>query len=332
MRRHKAALIGTIAALLGGFAWGWLRGGGLAGAIDALWIVAVLTVLEVSLSVDNAVVNAAVLARMSALWQRRFLTWGMLIAVFGMRLVFPLAMVAIAAGIAPMAALRLALEEPARYEALVGAAHDALSGFGGAFLLLVALDWFGDAAPGSHWITPIERPLAAFARARTARLALVAVPLGAIALSLPAARAFHFAGAGLIGVAAHLALAALARRLGTGGGGGSGFGLFVYLNVLDAAFSLDGVIGAFALSNDLVVIALGLSAGALFVRSITVQLMASGTLQTWRYLEHGAFWAIAALGAIMLVSVRIAVPDVLTGLVGAVLIGAALWSSRATAK
>ena len=107
----------------------------------------------------------------------------------------------------------------------------------------------------------------------------------------------------------------------------AGLGGFIYLNVLDASFSFDAVIGAFALSNNMVVIALGLSIGAMFVRTMTVVLVREGTLAQYLYLEHGAFWAILALGAIMLSSVLVEIPDVVTGLVGAVLIGLALWRS-----
>ena len=91
----------------------------------------------------------------------------------------------------------------------------------------------------------------------------------------------------------------------------------------------DGVIGAFALSNNMVIIALGLSIGAMFVRSMTIHLVKQGTLAEYRYLEHGAFWAIIALGAIMLLSARYHIPETFTGLIGATLIGLALvWSIR----
>ena len=107
----------------------------------------------------------------------------------------------------------------------------------------------------------------------------------------------------------------------------SGLGGFLYLNVLDASFSFDAVIGAFALSNNMVVIALGLSIGAMFVRSLTLLLVQKGTLAQYRYLEHGAFWAIIALGAIMLLSARFEIPETITGLIGATLIGISLWWS-----
>ena len=107
----------------------------------------------------------------------------------------------------------------------------------------------------------------------------------------------------------------------------SGLGGFLYLEVLDASFSFDGVIGAFALSNNMIVIALGLSIGAMFVRSMTIHLVRKGTLAAYRFLEHGAFWAIIVLGAIMLISARFHIPETVTGLIGAILIGLSFWWS-----
>jgi hypothetical protein len=102
---------------------------------------------------------------------------------------------------------------------------------------------------------------------------------------------------------------------------------FLYLEVLDASFSFDGVIGAFALTNNLFIIAIGLGIGAMFVRSLTVMLVEKGTLASYRYLEHGAFYAIGALALLMLVGTAVEVPDALTGLIGAVFIGLSLWQS-----
>jgi hypothetical protein len=111
-------------------------------------------------------------------------------------------------------------------------------------------------------------------------------------------------------------------------GGKAGFFLFLYLEVLDASFSFDGVIGAFAITSDPIIIALGLGfIGAMYVRSITVFLVKKGTLAEYVYLDHGAHWAIGALAALLLVSIGVHVPEVLTGLVGLAFIGAALLSS-----
>ena len=87
---------------------------------------------------------------------------------------------------------------------------------------------------------------------------------------------------------------------------------FLYLEILDASFSLDGVIGAFALSKNLFVIALGLGIGAYFVRSMTIYLFEKGTLRAYKYLEHGAFWAICLLALMMFLGAIAHIPEVIT--------------------
>jgi len=334
--RHFAGSILIALAGLGLAAvYGWHDTGSVEATVAMLWVVAVLAVLEISLSFDNAVVNAAVLTQMEPVWQKRFLTWGMVIAVFGVRIVLPLVIVALTAGIGPVDAVRLSLTDPARYEAIVSHAHIAIAGFGGAFLVLVGLGFFIDSEKDVHWLGWAERRLQRFASIKTGAVALLLAALLLVAHSLPAPEALQFLMAGLIGVIAFIAVEALgsamnnyeARRAVTGAVVRAGLGAFLYLNVLDMSFSLDGVIGAFALTRNMVIIAIGLSIGAVFVRSLTMLMVRKGTLAEYRYLEHGAFWAIAALGVIMLVSARAEVPETVTGLIGAVLIGAALWSS-----
>ena len=144
-----------------------------------------------------------------------------------------------------------------------------------------------------------------------------------------------FLRSGMLGIAAFVAVDGLGHVLAerdeklkaTGAAIQRGLGGFIYLNVLDSSFSFDAVIGAFALSNNMVVIALGLSIGAMFVRSLTVLLVRRGTLAAYQFLEHGAFWAILALATIMLLSARYEIPETLTGIIGAVFIGLSLWWS-----
>jgi hypothetical protein len=321
---------------LAGF-YGWSLTGTLSGTASLLWIVAVLAVLEISLSFDNAVVNAAVLQEMDAAWQSRFLTWGMAIAVFGMRIVFPLAIVAITANLSPSEAISLSLNQPVRYEHIVSSAHTAIAGFGGTFLAMVGLSFFFDGEKDIHWIVWIESRLSRFSSLKAAEIAVLLLMLYTISMMLRPAEALTFLIAGILGLVSFIAVEAIgtilemreaSQRL-TGQIVRSGLSGFLYLNVLDASFSFDGVIGAFALSNNMVVIALGLSIGAMFVRSMTVFLVKQGTLAEYRYLEHGAFWAILSLGAIMLLSVLYAIPDMVTGLIGALLIALSLgWSIR----
>lgn len=335
LRFYKGSILFTIVCLALGAIYGWNQTGTAGGMLGLLWIVFVLSILEISLSFDNAVVNASVLAEMDQIWQRRFLTWGMIIAVFGMRIVFPLAIVAIAAGLGPVEAVRLSLNDPKRYEEIVSSAHVGIAGFGGAFLAMVGLSFFFDGEKEVHWIKAIEKKLALFSNIKAAEIALLLVVLYLISRLLPEAEALTFMVAGTLGIVAFIAVEAIGTVLemreeaarAAGAVVRSGLGGFLYLNVLDASFSFDGVIGAFALSNNMVVIALGLSIGAMFVRSMTIMLVQKGTLAEYRYLEHGAFWAIIALGAIMLLSARYHIPETITGLIGAVLIGLSLWWS-----
>lgn len=337
LRQYFGSLIFTLVCLVAAVVYGWSETGTASGTLSLVWIVIVLSVLEVSLSFDNAVVNAAVLEDMDEVWQQRFLTWGMVIAVFGMRIVFPLAIVAVAAGLSPAEAVRLSLQQPQEYERIVSGAHVGIAGFGGAFLAMVGLSFFFDGEKDIHWITAIEKALTKISHVKAAEIGLLLVVLYGVSLLLPHEEALTFLVAGILGIVAFISVEAIstvlelrdqARQL-TGAVVRSGLGGFLYLNVLDASFSFDGVIGAFALSNNMVVIALGLSIGAMFVRSMTIMLVRKGTLAEYLYLEHGAFWAIIALGGIMLASARWEIPETVTGLIGAVLIALSLlWSIR----
>jgi uncharacterized protein len=340
----------TTVALVAGYAHG---------GVTALFLLVVLAVLEVSLSFDNAIINAAVLQQMSVFWQRMFLTIGILIAVFGMRFVFPLVIVWGTAGLDPVRALELALNPPPNnalefpdgspsYEKLVIAAHPAIAAFGGTFLLMLFLDFvFHDR--DIKWLKWIEIPFA-----RIGRLGQVSVAVVAIVLILISTQLTHSGEeratvliAGLLGLVTYLVVNGLSRAFRPSGldavaagaaptglvgkaAGKAGLMMFLYLEVLDAAFSFDGVTGAFAITSDPIVIALGLGlVGSMFVRSITIYLVKQEALDRYVYLEHGAHWAIGALAVIMLLSIepRLEVPDAVTALVGVVFIGAAFtWS------
>ena len=327
----KGSTVFTLVCLgLGG--WLGFSTGGVTGALATLWICTILAVLEISLSFDNAVVNAVVLKDMDPVWRQRFLTWGMLIAVFGMRILFPLLIVAVAAKIGPLEALRLAIQEPVNYQHIIEGAHAGIMGFGGAFLLLVGLKFFFDADKEHDWIQVIEEPLKKFGDIESFKIVLTVAVLFLVAeLDGDPAEGRSFLIAGILGIVTFFAVELLGKVLeqprAADGVQRSGLGAFLYLQVLDSSFSFDGVIGAFALSNNLFVIALGLAIGAMFVRTLTILLVDRETLAEYRYLEHGAFWAIIVLALIMLTSVLYEVPEAVTGLVGALLIAASLLSS-----
>ena len=340
-RFFRGSIIFTFICLALGVWYGWSSTGSIQATAQMLWIIVVLSILEISLSFDNAVVNATVLEEMDEVWQKRFLTWGIAFAVFGMRVVFPLAIVAIAAGIGPVEALQLSLNRPDEYERIVSSAHVGIAGFGGAFLAMVGLKFFFDAEKEIHWISVIEKRLSSISAVKSVEIGFLLLTLWGISALLEPQEALTFLIAGILGIVTFIAVEAVntwlelrdEQRKLAGAAVRSGLGGFLYLNVLDASFSFDGVIGAFALSNNMIVIALGLSIGAFFVRSMTIMLVKKGTLAEYTFLEHGAFWAIIALGGIMLLSAHFHIPETVTGLIGATLIGISLWwSIRANRK
>ena len=319
------------------------------GGPETLAIVAILGVLELSLSFDNAIVNATVLRRMSDFWKRLFLTLGILIAVFGMRLVFPILIVAFTADLNPLEAFRLALEDPAAYSAELAGARPAIAAFGGMFLLMIFVDFLLQEREFA-WLKWVERPLARLGGIESIGVAFALIILLLTAALFGGALSGTVLIAGCTGIIVFLVVNGLAgffeieadpadeKAAGIAGPaadasgavaatGKAAFFLFMYLEVLDASFSFDGVIGAFAITTNIVLIAAGLGIGAIYVRSLTVYLVRRGTLQRYVYLEHGAHYAIGALAVILLVSLAHEVPELLSGLVGVSVILLSLGSS-----
>ncbi|MFJ4822047.1 DUF475 domain-containing protein [Streptomyces bacillaris] len=332
------------------------------GGWQAFGIVAILSILEISLSFDNAVINAGILKKMNAFWQKIFLTIGILIAVFGMRLVFPVVIVAVSAQLGPIEAIDLSFNDPDRYKELVTDAHPAIAAFGGMFLLMIFLDFIFEDRD-IQWLRWIERPLAKLGKVDMLSVCVALVVLLVSAMTFATHAHQHGGGhvdktstvllSGIAGLITYLIVGGLsgffegkleeeeereqeaeeqAKKAGkpvTGVAlaGKAAFFLFLYLEVLDASFSFDGVIGAFAITNEIVLMALGLGIGAMYVRSLTVYLVRQGTLDDYVYLEHGAHYAIGALSVILLVTIQYEINEIITGLIGVVLIGLSFWSS-----
>ncbi|SMF83920.1 DUF475 domain-containing protein [Streptomyces sp. Amel2xC10] len=332
------------------------------GGWTAFGIVAILSVLEISLSFDNAVVNAGILKKMNAFWQKIFLTIGVLIAVFGMRLVFPVVIVAISAKVGPIDAVDLALNDKDQYQELVTDAHPSIAAFGGMFLLMIFLDFIFEDRD-IKWLAWLERPLAKLGKIDMLSVCVALIILMITSMTF-ATHAHQHGGAhvdkaqtvllsGIAGLITYMIVGGLsgyfedrleeqeereheeeeaAERAGKPKpaillAGKAAFFMFLYLEVLDASFSFDGVIGAFAITNDIVLMALGLGIGAMYVRSLTVYLVRQGTLDDYVYLEHGAHYAIGALAVILMVTIQYQIHEVITGLVGVLLIGWSFWSS-----
>lgn len=302
------------------------------GIWTAVAITAILSILEISLSFDNAVVNASTLQTMEPKWQNRFLTWGMLIAVFGMRLVFPIVIVAVFAKLGLIEVARLAISQPDAYGMHLLEAHSSVAAFGGMFLLMVFLHFILDPDKDIHWLTPIEAVLARLGKLEAVQVIIAATILLVGTGFVAEAHRLSVISAGLAGLIVYVFVDSLSSLLENqeaikSGVKAGGLASFLYLEVLDASFSFDGVIGAFAITNQVIIIMIGLAIGAMFVRSITIFLVHKGTLKEFVYLEHGAHYAIGTLAVIMLASIFRPIPEVVSGLTGVVFILLAIGSS-----
>lgn len=308
----------------------------------SVFIVLVLSILEISLSFDNAVINAIKLEKMNEKWRRRFLTWGIFIAVFGMRFLFPILVVSIFSQIGLLTVVKVALTDATKYTYYLHQTHAPIVTFGGAFLMMLFLSYFFNAEKEVHWIKNLEKCLQYFGKIKGAEAIITFIAIFITQIHIPPVQKKFVILSGISGVIIYLIIDGItnwleqkeeesAKQFATTIRG-TGFVGFLYLELIDASFSLDGVLGAFALSKDILIISIGLTIGAMFVRSLTVMLVEKKTLNKYLYLEHGAHWAIGALSVIMLVSSFHEVPEMLTGLIGLAFILLALFSSLAHNK
>lgn len=315
----------TLVALVGMWVWG----GFVAAATTFL-----LIILEVTLSFDNAIVNAGVLQRMTPVWQKRFLTWGIFSSVVFTRAVLPILIVAAAVGASPWYVGHIALFDPETYAHLLEGAHPAIAAFGGIFLTLVAFAYFIDERKDKHWIHVVEHHIAKWGRIEALEIALALIILLICAFAVPIDERSLVLAGGIVGVALFIIVHGIASALedstsrkAAQAAGVSGLGLFIYLDVLDAAFSLDSVVGAFALSTSIPVIVAGLGIGAYTVRSFTLAMVRGHVLDRLVYIEHGAHWAIFGLAIALLAGLFVEVPEPVTGFIGLLFVGLAYWSS-----
>ena len=337
MQIFKFSIIVTIFCLALAAVWGYNTIGGVSGIWEAVSIVAILGVMEVSLSFDNAVVNASILKEMDAKWRQIFLTVGILVAVFGMRLLFPILIVAFATSQSMVDVSQMAFNQPEIYSAHLHSSHTAIAAFGGTFLFMIFLNFLFDQGKELHWLGVIEEKLAQLGKVDSIGIILTLFLLIILQVNLPLApeQKMTMFLAGVSGLMLYIIVDSLSSFFESEeeevaiikAGKRNGVMAFIYLEILDASFSFDGVIGAFAITRDIVIIMLGLAIGAMFIRSLTVYLVQKGTLDEYVFLEHGANYAIGALALIMFYSIYQEVPDLLTGLIGVAFIFTALISS-----
>lgn len=340
LKYYRNSTIGLVLAVIIGGIIGFFQSNGsgigvlIGAALTGAFNVLILSILELSMSFDNAVLNATELQTLPEKYKQWFVKWGILIAVVGMRFLFPVLIVSAVGLMTPWTAFTLALDNPSKYSEILASSHDYISAFGGAFLMMVALTFFLDKEKDNHWLKWLEAPLTHLAQLE------VVLTLGVIlltSLEVPSARQYVYVLSGVLGVALFLAVAFLKDYLENhkpqtasvvGASVKAGIASLIYLEILDASMSFDGVIGAFAITTEIFIVMLGLGVGASYVRSMTLHLVEKNTMAEYRYLENGALWAIATLATIMFVKVNHDVPELFTGLVSAVIIACAVYHSH----
>lgn len=299
-----------------------------------------LTILELSLSFDNAVVNALILVNMPPLWRKRFLTWGMIVAVFGVRLIFPILIVFATTDLTFVESFSLAINNPAEYEKVIMASHHIVMAFGGIFLLMIFLSFLFNENKDVHWIASIEEYASRWASVGDLKILIAILTIAIIGFYAPSQILIgdvltkidksELILPMIYGILLYLSIEFLRGILEDDGEkhdsndseterekiehvassklAKGGFASFIYLELIDMSFSFDGVLGAFAVSQNIVIIMLGLGAGAFAVRNLTILMVDRGTVAEYRYLEHGAMWSIGLLAISMIVQIFVHLP------------------------
>lgn len=283
-----------------------------------------LIVFEVVNSIDNAIVNAGILQTMGALWKKRFLLIGILTSVFLVRFLLPLFIVWVSVPNISLVDLFSSFVGGSNLTAnAINAQKPVILMFGGVFLLYLYL----------HWLFLEKKEPLFIERFLKAKHGVwffgFAAVILVVVMFLARSNAVMMLAAA-IGSATFFLLYGLRQTAESGEGANpekSDYSKFVYLEVLDAAFSFDGVVGSFAFTINLFLIFIGIGIGAVVVRQLTVK--GINHVVKYRYLKNGALTSVGFLGLFMVIEgfgfgLPFDVPIVVTLL----LVGVSFWQSK----
>ncbi|KAE9517997.1 Integral membrane protein TerC family protein [Candidatus Liberibacter asiaticus] len=332
IHHFRWAILVTVAGFLCGLGIGWQFTHTLSGTISTVYICIILAVVEISLSFENAILNAKNLQKMSSIWQKRFLTWGILIAVFGMRIIFPIMIVCIVSTINPIEAMNLAIYSPQDYLKIISQAHVPISGFGGTFLMMVSLTFFFNSPNKLHWLHFLEIAMSHLSKIKGIKIFIVLSIIFGISNILPTNEMYSFVSSSTAAIIIFYGINFLESVLSSDSSnnvthGKHGLNLFLYLEIIDASLSLDGVISSFAITKNFFIIVIGLTIGAIYVRSMTLLMLKQGILNKYKYLEHGSYYSIFVLSVIMFLQTIVDIPEIFTGTSSTILIFLSIYSS-----
>ncbi len=288
-----------------------------------------LALFEIISSADNAIINAEVLRTMSAKMRRWFLFWGILFAVFVVRGLLPWAIIwATVPSLGPLGALTATWSSDPLVHSAIEASAPILMAGGGIFLIFLFLHWLF--LEEKHFGLPVER---FFVEQGVWFYAVVSILLSVVvwlALHTDPLMAF---GA-VIGSTAFFITHGFKenaeraeKELVSGASKHSDISKILYLEVIDATFSLDGVLGAFAFTLSIPLILIGNGIGAVVLRKLTVSNIE--TVKKYVFLKNGAMYSVFFLGCIMLLhAFRVSVPEWVSPLMTFLTVGYFFWKSR----
>ncbi|MEG8099488.1 DUF475 domain-containing protein [Candidatus Liberibacter brunswickensis] len=328
----KWAILVTIIGILLSLGIGWKFTSTLSGTIYTLYICIILGILEISLSCDNSIINARTLEKMSPIWQKIFLTWGILIAVFGMRIIFPIVIVCTIAKISPIEVINLAIYSPQDYLKIISEAHVPISGFGGTFLMMVSLTFFLNRKKNTHWFHFLEMYMYNISKIKGIKSFIILLFVFGISCILPKREIYSFVISSIFAIIIFYSISFLESILSNDTSkdvtkGKYGLSLFLYLEIVDASLSFDGIISSFAITKNFLIIVIGLTIGAVYVRSMTILILKESMLNKYKYIEHGSYYSIVVLAIIMFLQTIIDVPEIFSGTISALLISLSIYSS-----
>ncbi|ORM39202.1 hypothetical protein A2G94_00975 [Francisella endosymbiont of Ornithodoros moubata] len=308
-------------------------------SLETIYSILILAILEISLSFDNAVINAKILGQMPQKWQKIFIYLGLPIAVFGMRLIFPILLVSVTSGINFASVAMLALDNPQQYQKILEHSMPYICSFGGSFLLMVFLNFFLSENKGHYWIPLIENNIITKKiRNYDGGYILFAIIIGVITIYYADSNyQGSLAIAFLLGIIVHNSIGLLnslfaTTKVSTIDVAHNGLIGFIYLEIIDVSFSFDGVIGAFAITANIIIIMIGLGIGAMFVRSLTILFVEKKTLAKYIYLGHGAHYAIGFLAMALLLKIFMHLPEWFNGSIGILVLSVAFIHSIVSRK
>jgi hypothetical protein len=298
--------------------------------VAILLIIVGLAFFEAITSIDNAIINAEVLSKMSAKSRRWFLLWGLLIAVFVVRGLLPFLIMWVAnPALGPVGVLTAMFSNDPAVAQAVGQSGPTLLISGGVFLVFLFCHWlflepkhFG--LPGEEFIKTQGVWFFAVVSIFLTVITWVAIdrnPMMALGAVVGSTAFFIVHG--------FKQNAELAEKdlLGSAESGLGDISKLLYLEVIDATFSVDGVVGAFAFTLAVPLILVGNGIGAFVVRDLTVRNIEN--IKKYIYLKNGAMYSILCLGLIMILdSFGIGIPEWSSPIITFVVVGFFFWKSN----